>query len=144
MTTDYTIMDPVVDKICESLRTEPEKWKLDQLLITAPKSLGSIQIEKGLHSTFTEVRLNSHTSRSEAVFSLEQGRKIAKAYYYAKSKIGSQLQQDILSRVTTPKEEPVKVFKPELKSKDNEPDTTYYTLYIIIIGLLIYILTSGN
>lgn len=141
---DFSIMDELVDKICHSLRTEPEKWEIGIYCITSPTSLGSIQIEKGVQSTFTEVRIAKHLIRSEKVFSLEQGKKICEAYTEAKSLIGSQVQQDILRKTCSTIEKPAKTSKPETAPKDPKDNSrcNCHVAYILIMGLLIYIFTS--
>lgn len=145
MTIDYSLMDESVDKICHSLRTEPNDWKLGLYCITAPDHLGSIQIEIGLQDTFMSVRTYKHSITSEKVFSYDQGKKICKAYYEAKSLIGSQVQQDILRKTcSTTLEKPAKTSKPEIAPRDPKDDSgcNCYVAYILVMGLLIYIFTS--
>lgn len=109
---DFSIMDETVTKICNSLVTEPEKWKFDIFDIVSPASLGRLVIVKGVRDTFTSVRHSRYSVPSERVFSYEQGQKIRAAYYKALSITGSRKQQEILKQVSSPTENPAVTSKP--------------------------------
>ena len=76
---DFTLMRPLVDKLCESLITEPENWDFEIWYITSPNHLGSIEIYMGTQNTFTETRSKKGSTHTETVFSYEQGKLIKKS-----------------------------------------------------------------
>ena len=133
---DYSIMDETVDKICESLLSEPEGWSFGIWYIKAPSSLGSIEIEIGLQNTFTYCKHEGATTCQ--VFSLKQGKKIAEAYYKALSNIGSGKQQEILKKISTSREESNIIDTENILDTKEKSCTISGILFLIAIFLLAF------
>lgn len=132
---DFSIMDETVDKICESLLSEPEKWSFGIWYIKAPSSLGSIEIEIGLQNTFTSCKHERTTTCQ--VFSLKQGKKIAEAYYKALSDIGSEKQQEILNKLNTAREESNKINIENILERKEKSCTISWILFLLAVVILV-------
>lgn len=135
---DYSIMDETVDKICESLLSEPDGWSFDTFDITSPEHLGSIKIEIGLQNTFTKIRTKG--THCDTVFSYNQGRKIADSYYKALSINGSKAQQKILSKLSNARkqDESFKYESQKINEKINYKCIFIFFLFCMSISLLIF------
>lgn len=131
---DFSLMDDVVNKICNSLETEPENWEFGTWYITSPKHLGAIKIYIGATTCYTCVKSNKYSTKDEKVFSIAQGKKIGDSYYKALSITGSRKQQEIINSFST-KEQPVATSKPLTHKSTN------CTLsWCLFIASLIYII----
>lgn len=91
---DFSGMDLVVDKLCESMKNNPEQWTI--CTCTVDHKISGIKYWIGLTDTITEIW--NGTSREE-VFSKEQGDKLYAAVVEMKEKNGSEAQKKIINSV---------------------------------------------
>lgn len=99
MSDKFEYMNDVVDEICKSLYTEPQRWIFDTH--TFHKKGTNISYWLGLSPCITETR-DTHTNH--VVFSSDQGYKIWAAYQHARLAVASTAQEKILSTFATRKE----------------------------------------
>ena len=136
MSQDFKLMQPLVNKLSESLDTEPENWKFGSYYITSPVRLGSIQIYIDLHHTFTEVKSTKGSTHTERVFSQEQGELLRKAYNKALSITGSKKQQELLKVLEKQQTEESTVIE------DIKKSSTLIPLICILSLVAIYIVIN--
>ncbi len=91
---DFSIMDLVVEKLCESMKNNPEEWVICTHTLNHKKS--GIKYWIGTPNDMTEI-WNGHSC--EEVFSKEQGDKLYSSMLQMKEKKGSDTQNKIINSV---------------------------------------------
>ena len=90
---NYEKVQPVVDAMCISMRTEPTKWRFEATTIQHRKKFNKVEIWVDLTNSYTEIWNGYGT---EPTFSQEQGAQLHQAHMAAITIMGTANQQRLI------------------------------------------------
>jgi hypothetical protein len=117
---EYPHMKEVVEKMCWSMVNEPDLWEIDTY--TFKKKESNIEYWHGV-SAYNCIR-STWRPREEVVFSIDQGRRVSRAFKTLKSIRASQQQLAIIEEYKL--KEKVVVPQEEVKEVESRYTCTWY------------------